>query len=81
LALKINIFREMAFNFTLVGTTTWTSAEPYRPLHNYLWPTTNWNCLNSCRVVGEVQDFLLIQYIYAYNNVTITFSPHFKCLI
>jgi len=50
LVLKINILREMTImtsNFTLVSTTTWTSAEPYTLLHNYLWPAANWNRLNS----------------------------------
>ena len=46
LALKINVLREMTFNLTLVSTTTVHIAA-------YIWPTINWNRLNSCLSGGR----------------------------
>jgi len=61
LALKINILREMTFNFTLGYSVKLHEHRQNRRLHiaAYLWPTASWNCLNSFMSGGRSSGLLL----------------------
>jgi len=74
LALKINVLREMTFNFTLVGTTTWKFPELYTSLHIFNQPRIEiaWT---PAWVVGEVQNCCQQQCLFATRPYSHTSGP------